>query len=198
MFRELGYERASMSEIAARLGGSKATLYGYFPSKEDLFATAMLESHAEDIRKFISKLDTSREDVSNVLEEFGRSYLEFNSAPELLDNKRNALAQGAHSPLGPILYERGPKHSSGQLTAYLEHLMETGRLRRSDPEIAALHLRGLLEAGIVEPSLYGAKPLLTIEHAASLAVEVFLRAYGETEKNDNGLAASSGTRTSDI
>ncbi len=186
-----------MSEIAARLGGSKATLYGYFPSKEDLFATAMLESHAEDIQKFISKLDTSREDVSNVLEEFGRSYLEFNSAPELLDNKRNALAQGAHSPLGPILYERGPKHSSGQLTAYLEHLMETGRLRRSDPEIAALHLQGLLEAGIVEPSLYGAKPLLTIEHAASLAVEVFLRAYGGVARNDDGAAASSGTRTSD-
>ena len=34
---ELGYERTSMSEIAARLGGSKATLYSYFPSKEELF-----------------------------------------------------------------------------------------------------------------------------------------------------------------
>ncbi len=31
-FVELGYERASMSEIAARVGGSKGTLYAYFPS----------------------------------------------------------------------------------------------------------------------------------------------------------------------
>ena len=33
LFEELGYERTSMSTIAARDGGSKATLYGYFPSK---------------------------------------------------------------------------------------------------------------------------------------------------------------------
>ena len=30
LFDELGYERTSMSTIAARVGGSKATLYGYF------------------------------------------------------------------------------------------------------------------------------------------------------------------------
>jgi AcrR family transcriptional regulator len=36
MFDELGYERASMSAIAARVGGSKATLYRYFMSKEEL------------------------------------------------------------------------------------------------------------------------------------------------------------------
>jgi AcrR family transcriptional regulator len=37
VFREVGFERASMSEIRARIGGSKATLYNYFPSKEKLF-----------------------------------------------------------------------------------------------------------------------------------------------------------------
>jgi AcrR family transcriptional regulator len=177
VFREMGYERASMSEIAARLGGSKATLYGYFPSKEELFATAMLELFADEVQGFIDKLDPAREDFAKVLEEFGRSYLQFHSSPELLDNKRNALAQGAHSPLGPILYERGPKQSSQKLASYLEHLMKAGFLRQSDPMTAALQLTGLLEAGIVEPCLFGAKPFLTIPRAASLAVETFLRAY---------------------
>ncbi len=37
LFKELGYERTSMNELAKRLGGSKATLYGYFASKEELF-----------------------------------------------------------------------------------------------------------------------------------------------------------------
>ena len=37
VFLESGFEGASMAEIAARVGGSKATLYGYFGSKEDLF-----------------------------------------------------------------------------------------------------------------------------------------------------------------
>ena len=35
-FRELGFEGASMAEICARVGGSKATLYNYFASKEEL------------------------------------------------------------------------------------------------------------------------------------------------------------------
>ena len=33
LFQEMGYERASMNELAKRLGGSKTTLYNYFPSK---------------------------------------------------------------------------------------------------------------------------------------------------------------------
>ncbi|OYW88264.1 MAG: TetR family transcriptional regulator, partial [Sphingobium sp. 32-64-5] len=36
MFREVGYARASMAAISARIGGSKGTLYGYFKSKEEL------------------------------------------------------------------------------------------------------------------------------------------------------------------
>ena len=41
VFRELGFDRASMSEISKRIGGSKATLYSYFQSKEELFTAAM-------------------------------------------------------------------------------------------------------------------------------------------------------------
>src|SRR5580698_6331993 len=37
VFFEQGYTAASMSAIAARLGGSKGTLYNYFKSKEELF-----------------------------------------------------------------------------------------------------------------------------------------------------------------
>jgi AcrR family transcriptional regulator len=33
LFREVGYERASMAMISARVGGSKATLYSYFKSR---------------------------------------------------------------------------------------------------------------------------------------------------------------------
>ena len=43
VFREKGYADASMNEIASRVGGSKSTLYNYFPSKEDLFVATMME-----------------------------------------------------------------------------------------------------------------------------------------------------------
>src|ERR1700721_3771942 len=37
VFFENGYAATSMSSIAARLGGSKGTLYNYFKNKEELF-----------------------------------------------------------------------------------------------------------------------------------------------------------------
>ena len=44
LFREQGYSGASMAAVSERVGGSKATLYRYFQSKEDLFVTVLLES----------------------------------------------------------------------------------------------------------------------------------------------------------
>ncbi|ACL02302.1 transcriptional regulator, TetR family [Desulfatibacillum aliphaticivorans] len=37
VFAEKGYTGASISDVAARAGMGKGTVYGYFPSKEDLF-----------------------------------------------------------------------------------------------------------------------------------------------------------------
>ncbi len=42
-FTKQGFEQTSMSHIAKMLGGSKATLYNYFSSKEEIF-TAVMES----------------------------------------------------------------------------------------------------------------------------------------------------------
>jgi AcrR family transcriptional regulator len=176
-FREVGYERASMSGIAARLGGSKATLYSYFKSKEDLYATAILEESLEIAEGFLEKLDPDREDIRAVLEEFGTSYLHFVNAPDLVGKKRHTLSQGVVAALGPILYERGPKYAWSRVAAYLDRLMGKGALRPCDPDVAAMHLQGLLEAGVVEPILYDAPPRLSIESAAPLAVDAFLRAY---------------------
>ncbi len=41
LFRKKGYQNTSMSEITAKLGGSKATVYGYFKSKKLLFEAVM-------------------------------------------------------------------------------------------------------------------------------------------------------------
>src|SRR5690242_20245067 len=44
VFAEMGFERASMAAIAERVGGSKATLYSYYASKETLFAAVLQEA----------------------------------------------------------------------------------------------------------------------------------------------------------
>ncbi len=181
VFREVGYERASMAEIAARVGGSKSTLYGYFASKEDLYASAMLDTAREEATKLERMLDASHASITVVLEEFGKSYLYFVTSPDLVAKKRSIFGQGWFSSVGPLLYAGGPKQTLRKLAEYIERQMQAGLLRRADPDIASMHLQGLLEAGIVEPGLFGVPPRLPIEDAVPCAIKAFLAIYGQGE-----------------
>lgn len=57
LFSARGYRATTLDDLARRLGMSKATLYGHFPSKEDLLAAifhrtmTLVESGLADIRK---------------------------------------------------------------------------------------------------------------------------------------------------
>jgi AcrR family transcriptional regulator len=183
VFREVGYERASMSEISQRAGGSKATLYNYFKSKEELYAEAMLEAIGIQASEIMLILDPSRTDVSGLLNEFGLSYLKVITSPEVVANKRTAISQSPNSDFGKILYNRGERRAWAKVADYLGRLMAGGVLRPGDPAIAALHFQGLLECGMLEPCLYGAEPLRKIEDAAASAVEALLTLYGHAAQS---------------
>ena len=192
VFREDGYERASMTAIAARVGGSKATLYGYFKSKEQLFVAAMLEAVQEQGQVVIDLLDPSEPRIELVLQRFGEAYLEFMMTPGALTVMRAAVAEGTHVASGARLYENGPKRGWEGMKSYFARLREQGAIRAVDPGIAAGHFKGMLEAGIIEPLLFGAKPELDPKRAAAAAVDAFLCAYGEQE--DGRAAAGGGSR----
>jgi AcrR family transcriptional regulator len=178
VFSDVGFERASMSEIAMRVGGSKATLYGYFVSKEELYVAAMQEAIATQAGEISRILDPVRTDVRAVLEAFGVACLEKVTSPDILASKRTMIGQGGASSLAAELYEHVERYVWTPVADYLRTLMDRGDLRHADPHIAAYHLQGLLEAGLVEPSLHGVKARLQIADAAPLAVDAFLRIYG--------------------
>ncbi len=51
LFRAQGFDGTSMADITSEVGGSKATLYSHFPSKEELFVECMmaaLENYMSD------------------------------------------------------------------------------------------------------------------------------------------------------
>ena len=51
VFAERGYDRTSLEEIAARLDMRGASLYHYYPSKEDLFLAAVQNATAEVVAR---------------------------------------------------------------------------------------------------------------------------------------------------
>ena len=182
VFREVGYERASMAMIADRVGGSKTTLYGYFPSKEELFWNAMIGAMEGSGLKALELLDPSETDVDAVLERFGEAYLRLFASRRGIAITRTAVAEGeANKTLVTLLYQRGPKRVLDAIAGYLTQLKNKELIRDIDPRVGAIQFKALLDGSVVEPLLFGAKPELKSLDAVRAAVDVFLGAYGSRQ-----------------
>lgn len=195
VFREHGYAGASMAQVSGRVGGSKATLYRYFASKEDLFITLMLEAVFDQAQEVFDALEPS-DDLRHTLEVFGASLLTLNLSKESLSVRRNAIAEGHRAGVGQALFERGAKALWSKLADFLEGEMALGRLRREDPWMVAMHLRGLLEGDVINRALIGAsvdkRPAQIRRHAVK-AVDALLRAYGQTANGRSARATPPST-----
>jgi AcrR family transcriptional regulator len=178
IFREVGYERATMAMISRRLGGSKGTLYGYFDSKEELFEAAMKAASEGAGDQIMGILKSQSGGIRAVLESFSLAYLNFILGKDVLAITRTAIADGAGSSLGPHLFEQGPGRAITKLAEFFEKEMALGRIRQTSPLTVAVHFKGLIEAGFLEEALYGATPEFEKRPAISKAVDTFLRAFG--------------------
>lgn len=195
VFREHGFSGASMAAVCERVGGSKATLYRYFCSKEDLFVTLMLEAVLEHANEVFDTLRPS-DDLRLTLEKFGAGLLALTLSDESLSVRRNAIAEGYRSGLGEALFDRGAKVLWSKMADFLAAEMAAGRLRNEDPWLVAMHLRGMLEADLVNRALLGAavdmRPSHLREHSAK-AVDALLRAYGQTANGKSARATPPST-----
>jgi AcrR family transcriptional regulator len=185
VFSEVGFERASMSEIAARAGGSKATLYSYYESKEVMFADVMMAA-AEDA-KVAAELLTTSQPIRETLTSFGKHYLAATVKPQILAVRRLAHHEGGRSNVGALFYDRGPKPAWQVVTDFLQQAIGAGQLRSCNAAVATAHLRGLYEAELLELCLVGAPADTSSRNIGKVvqrAVDVFLAAYGPKDQGD--------------
>ena len=180
VFLEAGFEGASMSQIAARAGASKRTLYGYFPSKEELFV-AVAHSVAE---KFISPIFTTLEEATETLpvalQRFCEQMLDFVCSEQVVQVWQTIIGVAGRSNAGVLFYESGPQRGMQRLAAFLQHQMDLGRLRQADPLVAARHLTGLLESQSLMPCVLGLLKAPSQEYlrgVAQQALQTFLWGY---------------------
>lgn len=177
-FLEKGYNGTSMSGLLATLGGSKATLWGYFRSKEELFAAVLDDAVAEHRALLLACIEPGGDLVEN-LTRFCRRFLQKISSPESLALWRLVAAESGRNPeVGRIFYERAPKHIEQGLTTFIGKHMEMGELRPDDPSRAARVLLSLC-AGRQHRMIWGVASTdpAAIEADVATTVDVFLRAY---------------------
>lgn len=201
LFREKGFEKASVAELSARVGGSKATIYSYFPSKDELFVECMC-SHAEDyMNGLLTTLKRPADDLLAALQAFGESFLRLVCSPEMISLRRLMVAEAERAGIGRLFHERLSRMRD-QVASYISDVMSEGKLTASDANLAAVQLRALLEAELFEPLLLcadeGVPDDVAITSATGRAVGTFLRAHGRDrpEKRPPVAAASEYGATS--
>lgn len=191
VFQEIGYERASMNEVAKRAGGSKATLYNYFPSKEALFETVVRQYSSRFLADAAADL-ISAENINLPLAErltrFGEKMLQVLTCDnQALQIYRVVLGEAGHSDIGLRFRESGVRQSMDVLTGVMAEAIKNGELRDTDPALAAMQFTALAKAE-TEKLLY----LREIPHYSTAqisdmvrrAVQVFL--YGMMPGAANG------------
>jgi AcrR family transcriptional regulator len=180
VFRETGFDRATMSAISDRLGGSKATLYGYFPSKEELFMAVIEDEIEQELDARKARLDSIGE-LRAILEYLGRGVLTTMTGTRPLAIYRMLASQPADSRVGRDFYEGTVRPAWQDVANILGDRMARGELRPADPWTAAMHLKGLIEGPWIDQRMLDIMPDLKpdeVSRAALVAVDAFLRAYG--------------------
>ncbi len=136
-FLDDGYAATSMSGLLKTLGGSKATLWGYFRSKEELFA-AVIEHVTLTFREQIEGELLAAGALEPTLIAFCRSFMEKMASPDSVATWRLVVAESGRFPeVGRIFYERAAGHVERAIATYLAAQVAAGHLRDEDPDMMA-------------------------------------------------------------
>lgn len=183
LFLEHGYERTSMDEINLQLGCSKTTLYKYYPSKEELFCAAIhhvLNEQIINVLAAIKKLNNSKQNCWQALTLFGINYLQLHLSPPMLSVMRIIISEAERVQIGPIFGSCGSMKGWQEVADFLELLMHDGLLRKTDPLLASMQLKGLFDSGVIDKRLYGVVIEMSdkkIRQQVEMAIDTFRRAY---------------------
>lgn len=178
-FLEHGYAGTSLSAIAEVMGGSKGTLWSYFPSKEDLFA-AVVDAAADAFSEAVTPVLADDAEVFPALTRFVEVFIARITSPTAIALQRLIIGEaGRASEVGAIFFDRAPTRTHALMTDYVGRQMAAGRLRPGEPAEASALLFRLCAGGLQQRILWGvgAASRDAIEREAAFVVRHFLAAY---------------------
>jgi AcrR family transcriptional regulator len=179
VFMDLGFDGASMGEIARAAGVSKGTLYVYFADKNRLF-DAIVEREMLDHKKIAFNFETER-DAPTTLREFGRAYLGVLCRPGGGSAIRTVMAIAERMPeVGRRYYENVLEQTNNRLARYLEARVAAGDLAIPDCQLAASQFMQMCQASLFLRFIFQAAPPPSAERIAEVvdsATMMFLAAY---------------------
>jgi AcrR family transcriptional regulator len=179
VFMDLGFDGASMGEIARAAGVSKGTLYVYFADKSRLFE-AIVEREMLEQQKVAFNFDGER-DVATTLREFGQAYIALLCRPGGGSAIRTVMAIAERMPdVGRRYYGQVLEKTIGRLAAYLDARVKVKDVAIPDCQLAASQFMMMCQASLFLPFIFQAAPAPSTERMAEVvesATRMFLAAY---------------------
>lgn len=148
LFLKDGFAATSMSTIARAVGGSKATLYRYFPTKEALFEAVMEERSAAVIRP-VHEASLHQDTPQAYLVAVGETLMRGVFQTEALAINRVVIGDCVRSPeISHVFLSLGPDRSRAIVAEQLVRFNKAGLLSLTDPATAAEDFFALLRGEV--------------------------------------------------
>ncbi len=166
LFLKYGYERMSMTELHQHIGYSKATLYNYFASKQELFVESMgnlAKQHTEELQQISSTFTDENIDIWLTLERFGFSLVKMHLRSNIVKMNRILISEGERFGFAEKIYLRGPQQCTLNLTMLFNRALKQNIIHNVDATILAMQYQSLLKLDLLQKRLYGLKPFITDE-----------------------------------
>lgn len=142
LFLEHGFNGVSMDQLVAAAGGSKATLYRYFDSKDRLFE-AIIDDLSHRAPASEADGDLGALDLEEGLRTLGRAIATVALSDRVIVLLRLAIGEFARFPnLAITLYDHGPAVSYERLRLFIAAQQGAGEIEVPAPQIAAEQFLG--------------------------------------------------------
>lgn len=185
LFIAKGYDQVSMAELCAQVGGSKATLYSHFKSKEDLFVE-VIYFLIQKITEAVSFKISAEMSLRDKLYAIGIEYLKLSLSGDWIGLTRNLIAQGNTNLSNSASYEKGVKYLWQHVEDLIAAAIHSGELKPEEPKFAAMQLRKLFELDLLERRLLNVVQEASktdIEKNVSSGLAMFFSYYGNVVRN---------------
>lgn len=172
LFGEKGFSRTTMDDIASAKGLTKAALYQYFNSKEEILSSIVQKS---DVRSLLFNLDNQAAlgKGNSFIKEIGHEFLSMYSEPEKLNLLRIIICESSQFPeLGQLIYKETIADAHHKVASYLEKINKSNGI---NSKFAAKTFLGmLLSFVVVDRLINNSSEEYSQEEIVTGVVDIFL------------------------
>ncbi|MBK5958041.1 hypothetical protein CCR97_07425 [Rhodoplanes elegans] len=182
VFSAMGFDAASMNDIAREAGVSKGTLYVYFEHKEELFCALIADQRHKHLAELKALIDDGP-DVRATLTRWATAYVTLLTTDWAVRVQRVVLGVTERMPeIGRGFFTEGPGCGISILSTYFDRMTARGLLAIDDTTLASWQFSELVHASLLRPLLYrwhdGPPSAEEIARVVGHAVEMFFAYYG--------------------